>query len=540
MKLPHAVIAGLFLITLPLHAADLSDLTYTTTGSEVTITDCNTSASLELVIPDTIEGNPVTSIGFYAFGDCISLTNITIPDGVTSIENLGFHTCTGLTSITIGDSVISIGDYAFTKCEGLTSITIPDSVKSIGNGAFSDCPSLTSITIGNGVTSISYAAFSGCSALTAIEVGAGNVNYTEVNGVLFNKEKTLLHTYPAGKTGANYVIPDSVTSIGGSAFSNCTGLTSITIGNGVTRISYAAFEDCSSLTSIAIGDSVTGIGIYTFAGCISLTSITIGNGVTIIGDYAFIDCPSLTSITIPDSVTSIGEAAFAGCTSLRSITFIGTAPTVGANAFLGVADGAGAEVLPEFAASFGGLGSTWAGLIVIGTTRYIEATIITGSGSVAGGGTFIIGSSVTLTATPDTGYVFIGWSGDATGSANPLTLSIDRGTEVGAFFIELASHGLVTQASYDVVVAERNAAIAERDSRPTLAEVQDARVDSIVLAKDWQTNAVSLCFGLQKTDDFVSWTAFEGGTWSEAPNGEFKLTLPLGEAKKWLRLTLPE
>jgi hypothetical protein len=82
--------------------------------------------------------------------------------------------------------------------------------------------------------------------------------------------------------------------------------------------------------------------------------------------------------------------------------------------------------------------------------------------------------------------------------------------------------------------------VAERDARPTLAEVQDARVGSIVLAKDWQTNAVSLCFGLQKTDDFVSWTAFEGGTWSEAPNGEFKLTLPLGEAKKWLRLTLPE
>ena len=79
-----------------------------------------------------------------------------------------------------------------------------------------------------------------------------------------------------------------------------------------------------------------------------------------------------------------------------------------------------------------------------------------------------------------------------------------------------------------------------RSARPTLAQVQDSRVGSIVLAKDWQTNAVSLCFGLQKTDDFVSWTAFEGGTWSDAPNGEFKLTLPLGEAKKWLRLTLPE
>jgi len=87
---------------------------------------------------------------------------------------------------------------------------------------------------------------------------------------------------------------------------------------------------------------------------------------------------------------------------------------------------------------------------------------------------------------------------------------------------------------------ERDAAIAERDSRPTLAEVQDARVGSIVLAKDWQRGEVSLCFGLQKTDDLVSWTAFEGGTWRDAPNGEIKLTLPLAGSKKWLRLTLPE
>ena len=87
---------------------------------------------------------------------------------------------------------------------------------------------------------------------------------------------------------------------------------------------------------------------------------------------------------------------------------------------------------------------------------------------------------------------------------------------------------------------ERDAAITERDARPTLAEVQDARVGSIVVAKDWQSDEVSLCFGLQKTDDLVSWTAFEGGTWRDAPNGEFKLTLPLVGSKKWLRLTLPE
>ena len=129
-------------------------------------------------------------------------------------------------------------------------------VTSIGGGAFWNCTSLTSITIGNGVTSIGNGAFERCTSLTTIEVGTGNVNYTDVEGVLFNKEKTLLHTYPAGKTGDNYTIPDSITSIGIQTFYNCTNLTSITIGNGVTSIGVQAFFDCSSLTAVTfLGDA---------------------------------------------------------------------------------------------------------------------------------------------------------------------------------------------------------------------------------------------------------------------------------------------
>ena len=105
-------------------------------------------------------------------------------------------------------------------------------------------------------------------------------------------------------------IPDSVTSINSSAFSGCSGLTSVIIPDSVTSIGSSVFYGCSSLTSIIIPGSVTSLGQYVFNGCSSLTSITIPDSVTSIGDYAFIGCSGLTSITIPDSVTSIGDYAF--------------------------------------------------------------------------------------------------------------------------------------------------------------------------------------------------------------------------------------
>ncbi len=114
-------------------------------------------------------------------------------------------------------------------------------------------------------------------------------------------------------------IPDSVTSIGGRAFENCTSLTSITIPDGVTSIGNYAFDGCTSLASIIIPDSVTSIGGGAFSGCTSLTSITLPDSVTSIGGRAFENCTSLTSITIPDSVISIGESAFYGCNKLSFV-----------------------------------------------------------------------------------------------------------------------------------------------------------------------------------------------------------------------------
>ena len=214
---------------------------------------------------------------------------------VTSIGEGAFRQCYGLTSVTIGNSVTSIGERAFYDCSRLTSVTIGNSVTSIGTGAFEYCSGLTSITIPNSVTSIKSGAFRSCYGLTSIMVEEGNSKYDSrdnCNAIIETGTNQLLFGCQ------NTKIPNSVTSIGGSAFSGCSRLTSITIPNSVTSIGTGAFEYCSGLTSITIPNSVTSIGTEAFRGCSGLTSVTIGNSVTSIGNAAFfgVDIPTVISL----------------------------------------------------------------------------------------------------------------------------------------------------------------------------------------------------------------------------------------------------
>lgn len=291
----------------------------------------------------------VTSIGDYAFYGCPGLISVTIPNSVTSIGNSAFDNCSCLTSITIPNSVTSIGNRAFQYCSGITSIIIPNCVTSIGYNAFWGCRGLTSIIIPNSVTSIGNSAFGGCSDLTSIKVETGNEYYdsrNDCNAIIRKSDNTLV-------CGCmNTVIPNSVTSIGGSAFANCSGLASIIIPNNVTSIGNNAFASCSALTSIevesgnayydsrngcnaiirksdntlisgcmntVIPNSVMCIGADAFEGCTGLTSVIIPNGVTSIGDGAFYGCDNLKSIYIPSSVTNCGSKAFV-CKNLDKIT----------------------------------------------------------------------------------------------------------------------------------------------------------------------------------------------------------------------------
>ena len=164
--------------------------------TKTTLLACFVAATGEVTIP-----NSVTSIGYYAFLRCSSLTSITIPNSVTSIGDGAFCGCSSLTSITIPNSVTSIGDYAFRDCSSLTSVTIPNSVTGIGYEAFRDCSSLTSVTLPNSVTSIGGSAFYGCSALADIYCYATTPPMCETNTFKGVSRNCYIHV-PAGTVRA--------------------------------------------------------------------------------------------------------------------------------------------------------------------------------------------------------------------------------------------------------------------------------------------------------------------------------------------------
>lgn len=198
-----------------------------------------------------------------------------IPNGVTRIEERAFFGCESMTDINISNSVTSIGNEAFSYCSSLMGVDIPNSVTSIEDYVFAYCNSLIRIVIPRNVTLIGFQAFEYCPNLTSIIVENENTSYDSRDNCNAIIEKATNELIVGCK---NTIIPISVTSIGGSAFVGCYGLTTIVIPNNVTSIRQHAFQGCHSLTGITMPYGITYIGEYAFAGCKILKEIIVPKG----------------------------------------------------------------------------------------------------------------------------------------------------------------------------------------------------------------------------------------------------------------------
>ena len=269
-------------------------------------------------LTDLTIGKNVKTIGAQAFNECRKLSALTIPNGVITIGEFAFESCPKLAAIAIPDSVVTIGDYAFARCDAATTISIGKGVTTIGERAFSDCDSVTEVVIPAKVTSIGDKAFAFNNVMTDIHVVEENPVYSSLDGVLFNKDKTVLIYFSKANT-SSYVIPNGVLTIGKGAFYGQTGLTMVTLPDGVTTVEESAFTSCTGLTTVTLPDSVTTVGKLAFADCRGLTTVVMGEGLTTIGENAFSGCIALTSVTIPGTVDRIEMSAFENCRKLSSV-----------------------------------------------------------------------------------------------------------------------------------------------------------------------------------------------------------------------------
>ena len=291
----------------------------------------------------------VTSIGSGAFEYCIELATVNFRGTATQIAALELDTKgikTQSTAVMCNYGNVNAGRCYFEECltisdngelEGCNTtvkgyVIIPNSVRSIYSSAFKNCTELLGVVIPTSVSSyISFTTFEDASKISEISYMGTIADWTKIIEI----GESFYSVYESGKLYIDGKRVNEITEItendlsGVSTIRNFrwwSKLRSVSIPNNVTSIGSSAFENCTSLISVNIPNSVTSIGSYAFYSCISLASIDIPNSVTSIDSSAFSDCIRLTSIDIPNSVTYIGSYAFYNCTSLTQITMHSATP----------------------------------------------------------------------------------------------------------------------------------------------------------------------------------------------------------------------
>ena len=347
------------------------------------------------------ENSSLTLISSDAFKKCTSLKSFSVPDKVTKIGIFAFYQCTSLESVTFGENsrLDRIENGAFIYCESLKEFVAPQSLTHIGGQALAHCSSLTSVEFGadSKLAEIEDRAFENCDGLTeiylpasvsvlgkklfmrsdnikVINVDEANTAYTSVDGVLYDKAQTVLLEYPHKKTDSDYTVPDgvhtintavfsgneylvnvslpdSIKTIGESAFEACPNLETVTSSKNIKleALGDFAFRDCTRLVSVCLGSSLKTIGTRAFYNCYNLENIGLGedNKLESIGDSAFSDCRKLKEIHLPDSLTHIGQWAFNCCKSLTEINIPSQLESISFAVFYGCSNLTGDIVIPD-------------------------------------------------------------------------------------------------------------------------------------------------------------------------------------------------
>jgi len=273
---------------------------------------------------------PISSFSFMYGKTNNVLKSITLPNSITSIGSSAFGNCIGLTNIIIPNSVVSIGVASFYGCNSVNSLMLGTSVTTIADGAFNACTKLTSITIPASLSTIGSKSFTNSWGVKEFIVDSDNLNYSSVDGVLFNRDKTTLILFPKDVTA--YTIPGTVTTIGSEAFQYNFGVNRVVIPASLTTIVDDAFGSCRGLTEFVVDPG--NLNFSTLDGCLfnknqsaliiypagKKGNYTIPNTVTSIRNYAFSGCTELTSVVIGSSVSSMQTGSFVGCWNLLSIS----------------------------------------------------------------------------------------------------------------------------------------------------------------------------------------------------------------------------
>lgn len=300
-----------------------------------------------IVIPETIDGYTVTSIGSEAFRGNNRLREIVLPDTLTAIEDYAFADCPRLLSIAIPENVTIIGKNAFENDSRLAEVIVATeaALESIGERAFAYCGTLQRFDIPDNLQEITGSAFYGASSMHQITAADNCQNFEIVDNALCSKgEQQTLVYYPAALMG-EYAVPEEVSSVGEYAFSQSrlsavqlhAGISSLNVGSfteanimqitlpaGITEIPEKCFEKCRELTAVTLPDGLVNVKDEAFSSCESLVTINFPESLTEIGNRAFSDNSSLSEISCGTSrLQKIGSFAFSACFSLTDIRFIG-------------------------------------------------------------------------------------------------------------------------------------------------------------------------------------------------------------------------